>query len=343
MATAARKDLPNHTAPNWGSRVTEELRVLMGRAGNGRALTASDLITAGIAKQSPGGGLAPGSTESAAEFEKDLTPPPTPTGFKANAAFSNIVVEHAAALYTQGHGHGMTVLYGVLLSEVGPLPTFDKAVELMRFGGTVASYGTNPATKWRLWIKWLTADGVLSTEPAGGINGLAVETGQDVAMLLDLLAGKVGPETLTPDVVAELGKISDLAADISGLQLQLADIQGSEEYDPHREGYPEGALVTWNGRLYRARKDVPAGVTPSNDQYWQYVGDFASLGDAVAAHSIQLQNIELEVDGLGKAASASASSVSEMSARLRDIDDDAHLADVLNQWDAHAQIKEERV
>jgi hypothetical protein len=32
-----------------------------------------------------------------------------------------------------------------------------------------------------------------------------------------------------------------------------------------------------------------------------------------------------------------------MSARLRDIDDDAHLADVLNQWDAHAQIKEERV
>ena len=58
MASTPRKDLPNSSAPNWSQRVTEELRVLMGRAGKGRALTADDLITAGIAKPGAGGALA---------------------------------------------------------------------------------------------------------------------------------------------------------------------------------------------------------------------------------------------------------------------------------------------
>lgn len=188
MATTPRKDLPGTNAPNWSQRVTEELRVLMGRGGNGRALTAKDLIDSGIAKPGAGGGLVPGG---AGEYQPDLTPPPTPTGFVANSAISNIVIEHDAPAYTQGHGHGMTVVYGVIHQPDSHLPTFDQAVELMRFGGIVASYSTNPATKWRLWIKWLSVDGVLSVAPAGGINGLGVETGQDVAKLLDALQGKI--------------------------------------------------------------------------------------------------------------------------------------------------------
>ena len=34
MATTPRKDLPGTNAPNWSQRVTEELRVLMGRGGD---------------------------------------------------------------------------------------------------------------------------------------------------------------------------------------------------------------------------------------------------------------------------------------------------------------------
>lgn len=203
MATTPRKDLPGTNAPNWSQRVTEELRVLMGRGGNGRALTAKDLIDSGIAKPGAGGGLVPGG---AGEYQPDLTPPPTPTGFVANAAISNIVIEHDAPAYTQGHGHGMTVVYGVIHQPDSQLPTFDQAVELMRFGGIVASYSTNPATKWRLWIKWLSVDGVLSVAPAGGINGLGVETGQDVAKLLDALQGKITESQL----YAHLGSRIDL-------------------------------------------------------------------------------------------------------------------------------------
>ena len=206
MATTPRKDLPSTNAPNWNQRVTEELRVLMGRAGKGRALTADDLIASGIAKPGAGGGLVPGEGGQS-ELEPDLTPPPTPTGLIASATFTSIIIEHDAPVYRQGHGHGMTVVYGVIQSAGQPPATFDAAVELTRFNGTVASYPTTPATSMRLWAKWLTNDGVLSASPAGGLNGVLVTTGQDVDKVLEALKGKVSEDQLVQHLGDRIGLV----------------------------------------------------------------------------------------------------------------------------------------
>ena len=53
------------------------------------------------------------------------------------------------------------------------------------------AYPTDPATTWHLWLKWVTVDNVPSSIPAGGTNGVVVTTGEDVALLLTALAGKV--------------------------------------------------------------------------------------------------------------------------------------------------------
>ena len=42
---------------------------------------------------------------AASEPVKAAPPPPMPSGFTATAAISNILLEHAAPTYTQGHGH----------------------------------------------------------------------------------------------------------------------------------------------------------------------------------------------------------------------------------------------
>jgi hypothetical protein len=200
----------------------------LGRQGNplDRGVTLRDLADSGIIDVNPryfsaGGGarvspiLGVGRAVETV-YEVDLTPPPMPTGFAASAAISNIMVEHAAPAYTQGHGHARTHLYGATW-VTGPLPTFANAVEIEQFTGTVASHATNPATTWHLWIKWESNDGVLSTTPAGGTNGLVVTTGQDVALLMTALTGKItesqlfatlasrinlvdGPDTLTGSV-----------------------------------------------------------------------------------------------------------------------------------------------
>lgn len=189
-----RKDLPSPGTANYDQRVRETLMTYMGRIGNklDRGITVRDLVDAGIVKLREGflggGGGSPISGPGAGvATPPDLTPPPTPTGFAAVGAISNLLIECDPPLYRQGHGHGASVLYGVTVAVGAPLPTFADAVELTAAPGTVFAYATNPATTWRLWLKWRTRDGVLSVDPAGGINGLEAKTGQDVRALLDAL------------------------------------------------------------------------------------------------------------------------------------------------------------
>ncbi|KGH29335.1 hypothetical protein P606_02150 [Comamonas thiooxydans] len=208
MATTPRKDLPGTNAPNWSQRVTEELRVLMGRGGNGRALTAKDLIDSGIAKPGAGGGLVPG-VPGGGDTEPDLTPPPMPTGFAVTAGLTTVFVEHDAPGYTQGHGHDRTVVYGVL-QTASTAPTFDQAVVLFQFQGTIGAYPAALGTRYRLWIKWQSQDGVQSVSPAGGINGLDVQT------------GKIGNNDLGP-LIVEAGNLANGSVSASKLAAQAVD------------------------------------------------------------------------------------------------------------------------
>lgn len=200
-----RKDLPPVSAPNFLEKVRETLSIYMGNRGDklDRGITLRDLTDSGIVTLRPGfltgggrtspiGGI--GNAISGA-YEPDLTPPPTPTGFMASAAISNIFIEHAAPLYPQGHGHAKTIVYGATWVS-GALPVFGDAVKITEFSGTVFAHPTNPATTWHLWIKWVTVDGVESTAPAGGTNGLVVTTGQDVAKMVTAMTGPGNPFTI---------------------------------------------------------------------------------------------------------------------------------------------------
>jgi hypothetical protein len=194
-----RNDLPSASAGNFPQRVRETLMTYLGKQGNplDRGLTLRDLIENGIIKLSkgwrPGGGvplLEPGDAVAQGD-EPDLTPPPTPTGFAVSAAISHVFIEHDEPAYRVGHGHLRTRLYGVTHTAGQPMPTFNDAVELGQFSGTIWAMASNPATIWRLWIKWESVDGVLSVAPAGGTNGLEAITGQDVATLLAALTGEI--------------------------------------------------------------------------------------------------------------------------------------------------------
>jgi hypothetical protein len=194
-----RNDLPPPSAGNFPQRVRETLMTYLGKQGNplDRGLTLRDLIENGIIKLAkgwrPGGDiplLEPGDAVAQGE-EPDLTPPPTPTGFAVSAAISHVFIEHDLPAYLMGHGHLRTRLYGVTHTAGQPLPTFNDTVELGQFSGTIWALASNPATTWRLWIKWETVDGVLSAAPAGGTNGLEAVTGQDVGTLLTALTGEI--------------------------------------------------------------------------------------------------------------------------------------------------------
>lgn len=207
-----RNDLPNETAPNFSARIRETLMTYLGKSGDplDRGITLRDLVESGLVSIANLRAASRGATlplgvgdEVQPAHVDDLTPPPTPDGFAATAGVTTVTVQHNTPIYTQGHGHLRTRVYGATRAAGAPNPTFSSATEIGQFTGLVFAFSSNPATEWHLWAKWESNDGILSPSPAGGTNGIVVTTGQDVSTLLTALSSEldangnpVNPNTL---------------------------------------------------------------------------------------------------------------------------------------------------
>lgn len=71
-------------------------------------------------------------------------------------------------------------------------------------------------------------------------------------------------------------------ARINTIESQVADILSADAHSASKT-YPAGDLVQHADKLYRAKKAVPTGIAITNAAYWEYIGDYTSLGEAVSA------------------------------------------------------------
>ena len=143
--TDARNDLPSTNSNNFEQRVRETLMTYMGRQGNpmDRGITMRDLLQSGIGTLQDGsliskGGGVGGSGDAGgggSTYVPDLTPAPTPAGFKVLAGNNNIFIEHDDPVFTAGHGYLRTAVYGKIKGEGEPNPVFADAVKISEFSG----------------------------------------------------------------------------------------------------------------------------------------------------------------------------------------------------------------
>lgn len=150
------------------------------------------------------------------------------------------------------------------------------------------------------------------------------QSSADSDAVLDYITGKITDTHLGEQLLGEIGKISGngpgsvnerfqagdaaLQAQINSLSAQLADLAGAPDWDAG-EAYLSGSLVKHEGKLYRARVDVPAGTPVTNATYWEYLGDYASLGDMVAALAVRLDGVETSVEEINGELTAMASRI----------------------------------
>lgn len=205
----------------------------------------------------PGGG---GSGDT-----PDLTPPPTPTGFDGRAGFSEIVLLWDAPGYGMGHGHLRTRIYAAIWGAGEAEPTFadprTKLVDTAEGPTTLKAYAAQLATTYCFWITWQTVDGVESSAPAGGIHGLQLTTGQDIAALQQLLIGKITHSQLYYDLARPIGRLDlvndEMAATMLEAQLTLAQEAQNRAAGLLAEARERGtALVT-------VQRIVDEGITQS--------------------------------------------------------------------------------
>ena len=204
------------------SKLREAVQVLLGFRGDplDAALTMRRMLTNGFAKQvstTPGGPVSyvpvggTGGTGSGGTPEVDLTPPPNVPDFTASPGLTQIFVEWPAATYTQGNGHKQTNIYAVKKAASDPsLPTFSQATRVFSATGalTVASLPSDLSTRWHIWLKYETNDGVESSAPTGGTNGKVAQT------------GKIGNTDLGP-LIVEAGNIASGAVTPGKLAVQI--------------------------------------------------------------------------------------------------------------------------
>jgi hypothetical protein len=180
------------------SSLRQHVRELRGFQGDPGAKA----VTVAAAGSIGGGGgnviVVPGNPGGGSDAP-DLTPPPSPGGVTVNAGIDFLFYQTAVPAFPVGHGYGRTKVYGAKWPASDPDgPTFADAVLIDEFVGTVGSTPTEPATRWCVWLKWVSKDGVESTDPAGGTNGFTATTGNDVTQLLAALNGKLRNEQLDP-------------------------------------------------------------------------------------------------------------------------------------------------
>lgn len=151
-------------------------------------------------------------------------------------------------------------------------------------------------------------------------NAVAGGTPPSIAQWLfsSELYQKLTTEIARIDVEAKQNLLDEALARsqaIQEIQAALAEIESTPAYDPATT-YQIGDLVTYDNKLYRAKAET-TGNLPTNTTYWDKVGDYATLGDVVAAHTLQLSEIESDITDIGGDLAAEITARDTLATQLR--------------------------
>ncbi|MEB2187729.1 host specificity factor TipJ family phage tail protein [Xanthomonas campestris pv. campestris] len=84
-------------------------------------------------------------------------------------------------------------------------------------------------------------------------------------------------------------QLTEQARDLANLQ---ALVEAPEWVD---QDWPAGSIVKHDGGLYVAKQDVPTGTAVADTAFWSYMGQYASLAEAVGAIGVATNLIKTEV------------------------------------------------
>lgn len=184
--------------PFVSSNIPRDLRAFVDRVkeilsdtGNGRLVTADELIRRGIAGKDTDGQLVPTTPDE----EPELGTPPAPTNLQASGALASIILSWDAPVY---FGHAYTEVWGASTDNLGA------AVLLGSSPGATYVDTTGANTTRYYWVRFVNRENTIG--PYNATGGTLGQTGQDPAYLLELLTGEITESQL----YSELGDRIDL-------------------------------------------------------------------------------------------------------------------------------------
>ena len=321
---AEQTNLPSIPPPNennlvaFARAVKEALEVRLGRRGQGldAMVTFRDLEKVQMVQGDGRGGVvglrppvAIGTVGGGYDPTTDLTPPPAPQNVKASGAVRNVILEWDGPPSTY-RNHAYAEIWRSSTNNL------NDAAQIGQSGSTMYVDNVGEGQTRYYWVRFVSQANVTGPWHAAGDAGAQAATAIDVGYTLGLIEGQIRETHLYSTLGARINlidssgpgsvnaRVSGVQAQVDAINAELAEIANLSAYDAGA-AYAAGDLVTYAGSLYRALL-ATTGNLPTNTGYWEKVGDYASLGEAVAAHAAQLEDHETRVTSAEGAITAEA-------------------------------------
>lgn len=259
-------------------------------------VTARQLVAAGIASYS--GGSLVGTVGAGVT-------PTRPRNVTASGALANIMVTWDKPTY---EGHAFAEIWAAARTEAQEAadpkedPTIGQAELVGMAPGTFFAHNVGTAAKRWYWVRFVNFAGTVG--PYQSTEGVFGETSLDPAYILEILTGEITTGQLSTALSTRIDLI-DGDADVAGsvnarvadIQQQVNDLLNLPTWDATTT-YAVDDQIVYEGFLYVAVA-ASTNVQPDTDDgtYWEKIGEYATIGDAVASHTTQINNLQT---GLGQ-------------------------------------------
>lgn len=262
----------------------DRVREYLGEGGDNRFVTLKELKAGGIVGTTPGGTITVPPPPGAVQ---DPTPP---TGLAASGALANIILTWNTPNYL---GHDYTEVWAATTNN------FDAKTLVGTAPGVTFTHNIGSGGSRYYWVRFVNTLG--TTGPFNDTVGTLGTTGTDPAYVLDVLAGSITEAELYSTLNNRLDLIDGSPATPGTIPYQLALLQGQIDdlnatpvYD-NTVTYAAGDIVQYNGGLYQALRTTLDDTPSTSPDDWLKIGDYTSLGDAVATHTTQITNLTTDL------------------------------------------------
>ena len=265
-------------------RPMKESIEILSSAVSGNSLASGENISTGFSSYLTGSGTTT-STSTYNPFT-DYTPPPKPTGFSVLGAYNNINMSWDAPTYLN---HAYTEIWRATSN------VFSTAVLIGFAPGALFSDAVGNNQTYYYWIRFNSMADVLG--PYNSSTGTVGQTSLDPAYVLNVLNGQISTSQLNTSLSTRINLIdaassvtNSVNARIAFVQGQVNDLLGLPAYN-NSTTYTVNTQVQYSGGIYKALSTT-TGNLPTNTTYWTRLGDYTSLGTAVAANTTDITNLQ---------------------------------------------------
>lgn len=189
-------------------------------------------------------------------------------------------------------------------------------------------------TQHFFWARLIDKNGTQGpwypAESAPGVRGVPSQVASDYNKLIteeivaggmgDLLMGNIREipsiKEAVGDLTLELGELNQRVDEVNS---QVEELLSAGEWNVS-DAYAVGTVVFADGKMYRAKKAVPAGKPVTDAAYWELIGDYASITDGLAALAIQSQETISRVENAEGLIQANAEQISTVVGKVDDPD-----------------------